>query len=199
MLLRDEQDYTQDILPLTNNRVILKAKAPLRGNSLRLKADNLVKEIIKSSEKQRAQMLEKYSRARVNNTSLTVEEVLVLYMRYVEKNRPEDIARKLNKSRSNIYAALQRVKDKLKMANETAKFIEALTEAVCVDVRSGEDADVTIRRIYSEADKLKVKLPLKSYDLKEKLKSDGLIDEFGRIKIDARIIVLPGVGIYHSP
>ncbi len=165
---------------------------------MRLDITDLIHIIINSSNAERLKLLENYSRVKVADSFLTVEEVLVMYMYYVEGRRPDEISRILGKSRSNIYATLQRAKGKLLYAGKTVIQVNAFRNAVKVMIYRNEDVDDVIKKIYNKADAKNVKLPYKSYELKDKLRSLGIIDDDDRVIDDMELIILPEIGIFGS-
>ncbi len=156
----------------------------------------LIDKIISSSTSDKRELLERYSRSKIKDSFLTVEEVLVMYMYYVEEKKPNEIAAILNKSRSNVYATLQRAKEKVVQAKETIKHVNAFRSAVKVKVYGGEDVDDVIKRIYNVADDKNVKLPYKSYELKDELRKLNIVDEDDTVIDDAELIILPEIGIF---
>ncbi len=158
----------------------------------------LIYKLVNTEDSDKKELLERFSRSKIKDSFLTVEEVLVMYMYYVEERKPNEIALILNRSRSNVYATLQRARDKVVQAKETIKHVNAFRKAIKIRVYSGEDADDVIKRIYNVADEKNVKLPYKSYELKDELRKLKLVDEDDTVIDNTELIILPEIGIFTS-
>lgn len=168
-------------------------------DSVKIDTDELINLIIETPMEERSRIIEENYKTKVDNSFLTVEEVLVMYMYYVESMRPDVIARILGKSRSNIYAALERVRVKYESAKETIKLIEGIMKSIRVSFPSGERADDALMKLYTTADEKAIKVPYKSYQIKKYMRKKHIIDDYDRFVNDTELIILPGIGIYHYP
>ncbi len=166
-------------------------------DSVKIGTDELIKLIIGTPIEERNRIIEENYKTKVNNSFLTVEEVLIMYMYYVESMRPDIIARILGKSRSNIYAALERVRMKYESAKETIRLIEGIMKSIRVYLPSGGRADDALIKLYTTADEKGIKVPYKSYQIKEYMRKKRIVDDYDRFVNDTELIILPGVGIYH--
>ena len=141
-------------------------------------------------------ILEKHSRRKIDNTLLTLEETVILLMINVLGYKPDKIAEILGVSRSSVYAAIKRAKQKADIAKKTISYYNGLTKTIRISVRRGEDLRSVIEKIFSEADRLGLKLPFRSIEIAEELRRIGVAGDEYIIK-DSSIIIIPGIGIFH--
>ena len=141
-------------------------------------------------------LLEKYSRRRVEETLLTLEETVILLMINVLGYKADRIAEVLSVSRSSVYAAIKRAKLKSEIAKRTIDYYNGLTNTIRIFVKRGDDLRHIIEKIFHEADRLGLKLPFRSIEIAEELRRLGVADEDYIVK-DSLIIIIPRIGIFH--
>ncbi|MCD6301498.1 MAG: Tfx family DNA-binding protein, partial [Staphylothermus sp.] len=110
--------------------------------------------------------------------------------------KPDKIAEILGISRSSVYAAIKRAKNKSETARRTIDYYNGLTKPIKISVKSGEDLRDVIERIFLEADSLGLKLPFRSIEIVEELCRMGIAED-EQIVRNSTIIIIPGIGIYH--
>ncbi len=140
-------------------------------------------------------LLEKYSRRRVEETLLTLEETVILLMINVLGYKADKIAEVLGVSKSSVYAAIKRAKLKSEIAKRTIDYYNGLTSTIRIFVKRGEDLRRVIEKIFHEADRLGLKLPFRSIEIAEELRRLGVADEDYIVK-DSLIIIIPRIGIF---
>ncbi len=157
--------------------------------------DKLLQLVLKGRIEEIKKLLEQYSRRRVGETLLTLEETVILLMFNVLGYRVDEIAKILGVSRSSVYAALKRAKLKSEIAEKTINFYNGLTNAIRISVNKGNDLRNVIEKIFHEADRLGLKLPFRSIEIAEELRRLGVADKDYVVE-DSLIIVIPRIGIF---
>ncbi len=139
--------------------------------------------------------IEMYSRNRIERSFYTLEEITISLLHYIKRYTPQRIAEILGMSRSNVYAVLKRFSQKYEKAVNTINLYEAITNVIYITVRKGEPLDEVARRIYSIADKKKIKIPFRGLELINILERRDIVDERLRFKDNYRLILLPNIDI----
>jgi Tfx family DNA-binding protein len=134
-------------------------------------------------------------RKKMSNCLLTHEEVIILALNKILGIKPDSIASILNMSRSNVYATLKRIRQKMSILRNTIRIYDAISNPIIINISRGDTLPVIIDKIFSEADKRNIKLPYRSIEVADILRREGVINDNDAIG-DHRLIIIPGLGIY---
>ena len=157
--------------------------------------DKLLQLVLEERIKEIKKLLEQYSRRKIGETLLTLEETVILLMINVLGYKADEIAKILGVSRSSVYAAIKRAKLKSEIAEKTINYYNGLTNTIRILVKRGDDLKRVIEKIFHEADRLGLKLPFRSIEIAEELRKLGVADEDYIVK-DSLIIIIPRIGIF---
>lgn len=155
----------------------------------------ILKLVLKHDFKALNKLVRTVSRKKVDGCLLTYEEVAILSMKTVLGLKPEEIAKILGVSRSNVYATLKRAQMKTRVAEKTIKLYEALTKPIIVNVSTGQNISELIDKIFYEADKKRIKLPLRSIEIAELLRKKGIMSSETANK-KTKLIIISGLGLF---
>jgi len=163
---------------------------------LNMSFEKILQLVLREKINELKMLLEKYSRRRVGETLLTLEEIVILLMINALGYKADKIAEVLGVSRSSVYAAIKRAKLKSEIAKRTIDYYNGLTNTIRIHVKRGEDLRHIIEKIFYEADRLGLKLPFRSIEIAEEFRRLGIADE-NYIAKNSLIIIIPGIGIFH--
>ncbi len=149
--------------------------------------EKLVAKILEEGIEYARMLVENCPRKKVKGTFYTVEEIVIGVLYYRLGMSPNQIAEKLGMSRSNVYAFLRKLRDTAARAQNTIRTFNYLSSYISVRAVRGERLRDVIKRIYEEANKLKIRVPYGSLDLAEEIRKHGVVDEDNRFSEDVTI------------